>query len=59
MDYFLPTNASPHPGNVVIGPDFRFTVITERLVRMEYQRAGQFVDAPTWLAINRNAGAVD
>jgi alpha-glucosidase (family GH31 glycosyl hydrolase) len=33
----------------------RFTVITPQLIRMEYAPAGQFVDDPSWFAVNREA----
>ena len=39
--------ALPEPGAVVSGPQVRFTVLTSRLLRMEYSPAGQFEDRPS------------
>jgi alpha-glucosidase (family GH31 glycosyl hydrolase) len=33
----------------------RFTVVTPQLIRMEYSPDRQFVDAPSWFAVNRSA----
>ena len=41
-------------GAVVQGEHYRFTVLTDRLIRMEYQEDGVFMDAPTQRVINRN-----
>ncbi len=38
------------------GKKYRITVLTERLVRLEYNEAGQFVDVPTQLVQNRYLG---
>ena len=36
------------------GKNYRFTVLTERLIRLEYSPTGTFVDSPTQLVINRS-----
>ena len=36
------------------GKNYRITVLTERLVRLEYSPDGKFVDEKTEFAINRN-----
>lgn len=38
------------------GKKYRITVLTERLVRLEYSESGVFVDAPTQLVQNRYLG---
>ena len=38
------------------GPNYRISVITERVVRLEYSPSGNFVDAPTQLIQRRNLG---
>jgi alpha-glucosidase (family GH31 glycosyl hydrolase) len=44
MPYFAPL---PDPAAVVRGPHVRFTVLTERLIRMEYSPTDQFEDHPS------------
>lgn len=41
---------------MVIGRKYRITVITERVVRLEYSPNGKFVDVPSQLIQNRNFG---
>ena len=38
---------------VVTGGKYRFTILTDRLMRMEYQEEGRFVDEPTQTVICR------
>lgn len=40
--------------NIFKGDKYRITVITERLVRLEYSESGIFNDLPTSLVVNRN-----
>lgn len=40
----------------VAGNNYRFTVITDQLIRMEYQPEGKFEDRPTQTVINREFG---
>ena len=44
---------------VVQGQLFRISIITERVVRLEYSPYGQFVDRPTQLILRRNLGLSD
>ena len=44
-------NPQPNPESVVAAKNARFTVLTSRLIRMEW---GQSVDAATFTFINRN-----
>ena len=46
--------AKANPASVIKGNTFRITVLTERLVRIEYNPSGMFVNAPTQLALCRN-----
>lgn len=39
---------------MVKGEKYRISVLTDRLVRLEYNRQGQFVDEPTQAIVNRN-----
>ena len=45
--------------NQVSGDHYRFTVITNKMIRMEYQSAGQFEDATTQTVVNRDFGKPD
>ena len=55
-DYFkLDKNkAQANPKSIIRGDKYRFTVLTERLIRLEYNDNGNFIDDPTELVINRN-----
>ena len=44
---------------VVAGKCYRFSVISERIVRLEYSPTGQFNDRPTQLVKKRNMGIPD
>jgi alpha-glucosidase (family GH31 glycosyl hydrolase) len=37
----------PNPGAVVAGPNVRFTLLTERLIRLEFSPTGTFEDRPS------------
>ena len=41
---------------MVVGRKYRITVITERVVRLEYSPNGKFVDIPSQLIQSRNFG---
>lgn len=41
-------------GNQIRGKHFRFTVLTERLLRLEYSEKGCFVDGKSQMAVNRS-----
>lgn len=41
---------------MVVGRKYRITVITERVVRLEYSATGSFVDVPSQLVQSRNFG---
>lgn len=47
-------NAKASPRAVLQGQRYRFTVLSERLIRMEYHPEGLFIDAPSQFAIFRN-----
>ena len=46
-------------GAMVTGDKYRFTVLTDCLIRMEYQEEGRFVDEPTQTVICRDFPLVD
>ena len=43
----------PQPGAVVMGDCYRITVLTSRLLRLEYDRQQRFCDSATQMAICR------
>ncbi|MDD3452838.1 MAG: glycoside hydrolase family 31 protein [Bacilli bacterium] len=45
--------------NIIQGKNYRFTLISERLIRMEYNKNGIFEDKPTSLVWHRNAEKVN
>ncbi|WP_368646248.1 TIM-barrel domain-containing protein [Alkalibacterium putridalgicola] len=45
--------------NIIKGNTYRFTVLTNKLVRMEYSKKGIFEDRPTQIIKNRDLGEVD
>ena len=52
--HFNMEQAKANPACVVKGNKYRFTVLTERLIRIEYSNSGMFVDTPTQLVLCRN-----
>ncbi|MGG6312528.1 TIM-barrel domain-containing protein [Paenibacillus macerans] len=40
--------------SIVAGRNYRFTILTSRLFRLEYNKDGKFQDLPTQVVINRN-----
>ena len=55
MDY---AKAIPNKDNVISGKNFRFTILTERLIRLEYNENGEFENRPTELVWYRNMDKV-
>ena len=53
VDY---TRASSDDSAIIKGNNFRISVITERIVRLEYSPSGKFIDKPTQLVSRRNLG---
>ncbi|MBQ8219288.1 MAG: DUF5110 domain-containing protein [Bacilli bacterium] len=51
-------NISPPQRNIVKGTKYRFTVLTPRLIRIEYDENNEFENRPTALVINRNFGDI-
>ncbi len=47
-------NAKSKQGAIFQGDKYRITVLTESLIRFEYNELGEFEDRPTEFAINRN-----
>ncbi len=48
------TRAIANKKNIIQGQNYRFTVLTERLIRLEYNDTGHFVDDPTELVLYRD-----
>ena len=46
--------ALANPKSIIKGDKYRFTVLTERLIRLEYNDSGKFVDEPTEQVLYRN-----
>lgn len=51
IDY---SKLKPDPTCIIKGNTYRFTILSERLIRIEYNENGHFVDEPTELVVNRN-----
>jgi len=47
-------NAKSKPGAIFQGNKYRITVLTESLIRFEYNEQGEFENRPTEFALNRN-----
>lgn len=54
MKYALNLKPKAKEASMVQGKAYRFTVLTDRLIRLEYQKDGMFVDAPTQRVICRD-----
>lgn len=52
--YSYPTNPEANEKAIVKGDKYRFTVLTDRLIRIELSDNGEFEDRATQFAINRN-----
>lgn len=48
------SKAKADPGSIFAGEKYRITVLTERLIRLEYNENGVFEDSPTELVMYRN-----
>ena len=48
------TNGKATDENIVISGNARFTVLTDRLIRLEYSLSGEFTDKASQFAFNRN-----
>ncbi len=53
------TKAKSDKKTVIQGTTYRITVISERIVRLEYSKEGKFNDRPTQLVRKRNIGIPD
>ena len=42
------------PENVVSGPNYRITVLTDGLLRLEYSESGDFEDRPSQTVLDRS-----
>ena len=53
-DYLLQMKPAARKEAIVAGEQYRFTILTDCLIRMEYQEAGKFVDEPTQTVVCRD-----
>ncbi len=58
-EYKLNISPMANADSVIQGDKYRFTVLTERLIRMEYQEDDQFTDKATQTVINRSFPVVE
>lgn len=56
---YITNNASAYENAVVKGDKYRFSIITSRLIRMEYSQSGVFEDRATQSVVNRRLDSVD
>ncbi|KAB8264331.1 putative alpha-xylosidase [Aspergillus pseudonomiae] len=52
--YVFPTKPKANLKAIISGPKYRFTVLTDRLLRFEWAEDGQFEDRASTFAINRD-----
>ena len=48
------TNGKAIDENIVVVGNARFTILTEKLIRMEYSTSGEFTNKASQFAFNRN-----
>lgn len=53
-DYKFETRPKANPAAVVQGPNYRFTILSDRLLRYEWSADGKFEDRASTFAINRD-----
>ncbi|KAK5085752.1 hypothetical protein LTR05_005040 [Lithohypha guttulata] len=53
-DYKFEIKPKANPGAIVQGPNYRFTILTDRLLRYEWSADGKFEDRASTFAINRD-----
>ncbi|KAK9238971.1 glycoside hydrolase [Lipomyces kononenkoae] len=53
-NYVFLCQPKANPNSIVSGPKYRFTIITDRLIRYEWAEDGQFEDRASTFAINRS-----
>ena len=47
-------SAIPNNNAIISGNNYRFTVLSPRVIRLEYNSNGNFLDKPTGLILHRN-----
>lgn len=52
--YKLKTSSICKEGSIIKGENYRFTVLTPQMIRIEYSKTGIFEDRPTQTVINRD-----
>ena len=56
--YITQTHPQALAQNCIVGSHYRITLLTEKLVRFEYNSQDRFEDRPTQIVMNRNFPAV-
>ena len=51
--YRINTNGQADKGAIVQGEKYRFTLLTEEMIRLEYSEDGRFEDRATQCVVNR------
>lgn len=57
--YVLEMNPKAKEENIIQGENYRITVLTPRLIRLEYQEENTFIDHSTQVVFNRDFAACD
>ncbi|KAF2715184.1 glycoside hydrolase family 31 protein [Pleomassaria siparia CBS 279.74] len=57
--YDFPTRPVAHPDAIIAGDKYRFTILTDGLLRFEWAEDGQFEDRASTFAINRKLSVPD
>ncbi len=58
-NFKLKVNSVADPKNIIRGNKYRITILSESLIRFEYNETGEFEDLPTEFAWNRNFSEVN
>lgn len=58
-EYTFPIDPVANPSAVVVGKNYRFTLINDTVLRYEWSEDGQFEDRASTFALNRNLEAPD
>ena len=56
--YITHTHPQALAENCIVGPHYRITLLTDKLVRFEYNAQNKFEDRPTQIVMNRDFPAV-
>ena len=54
--YSIPTDGKTSEKQIFVKGKYRFSILTSRLLRVEYEKSGNFCDEPTQAVLFRNIG---